>query len=63
MLVILSRSEGSRCQRVRSFAAAQDDKRLVQDDTSRTKRLLRPDELLEAMHTQPSYTQIIENEE
>jgi hypothetical protein len=39
----------------RSFAAAQ-------DDTSRMNRLFTPDELLEAMHTQPAYTQIIEKE-
>jgi hypothetical protein len=40
----------------RSFTAAQ-------DDTSRMKRLLRLYELLEAMHTLPAYTLIIEKEE
>ena len=40
----------------RSFAVAQ-------DDTSRMYRLLTPDELLETMHTQPTYALIIEKEE
>ena len=35
----------------------------AQDDTSRMNHLLTPDELLETMHTQPTYTLIIEKEE